>query len=447
MKMETSLTAPFRGPGAARPSGPNVQVAAQAPLLQLEELDGDGGRPTVAAGERIAFAALAGRPGARLRAPLRMADAGLRRRRPRSGGDRLTTRPSTSVCSRCSPTSARWRGRVTTTRAIPPCAARSEHLHAYLRIAGRRGRGAAARLRRAPRGGARALRRREPGPHSCPGGGVLPHLPRHAAHGRGASLHPRAARPPARAPARGRRRPASGARPDRRRHHRLRPDRLRPRSPGPLPLLRRARHRRGARARLRRDGGAHPGARRRARGPGSGRTGERARRLHAAAGADAAAADGDRRSRAAERAARGRGPPLLPRPDARELRRARDGRGPAALRGLPARRNAAAPRHGVRGPRRPRRRREQLRRLGRRRAGRRPRRRRFLPARRRGRRPPTGCTRVLSTVALPAERAPDRGRRRAGRRGPGHVRRSAPSPSGPAPTGWSRTRCSAACIR
>jgi acetyl/propionyl-CoA carboxylase alpha subunit/acetyl-CoA carboxylase carboxyltransferase component len=60
MKMETSLIAPFRGRVRRVLSGPNVQVPAQAPLLQLEELDGDGGRPTVAAGERIAFAALAG---------------------------------------------------------------------------------------------------------------------------------------------------------------------------------------------------------------------------------------------------------------------------------------------------------------------------------------------------------------------------------------------------
>ena len=164
------------------------------------------------------------------------------------------------------------------------------------------------------------------------------------------------------------------------------------------------RHRRGARARLRRDGGARRGARRRARGPGSRRADQRARRLHAAAGADAAAADGDRRSRAAARAARGRGPPLLPGPDARGLRRARDGRGarccarPTGTKG----RGGASPR--VRGPRRPRRRDERLRRLGRRRPRRRPRRRRLLRSRdAEGDRPPSGCARrSLSTVALPA---------------------------------------------
>ena len=49
MKMETSLIAPFHGRVRRVLSGPNVQVAAQAPLLQLEELDGDEGSPAVAA--------------------------------------------------------------------------------------------------------------------------------------------------------------------------------------------------------------------------------------------------------------------------------------------------------------------------------------------------------------------------------------------------------------
>ncbi len=58
MKMETSLTAPFRGRVRRVLVGPNTQVPAQAPLLQLDALDG-GPPPAAAAGERIAFAGLA----------------------------------------------------------------------------------------------------------------------------------------------------------------------------------------------------------------------------------------------------------------------------------------------------------------------------------------------------------------------------------------------------
>ncbi len=53
MKMETSLTAPFRGRVRAVLAGTNVHVGAQAPLVALEPLDGG---PPRAAGERIAFA-------------------------------------------------------------------------------------------------------------------------------------------------------------------------------------------------------------------------------------------------------------------------------------------------------------------------------------------------------------------------------------------------------
>ncbi len=53
MKMETSLTAPFRGRVRAVLAGTNVLVAAQAPLVALEPLEGD---PAPAAGERISFA-------------------------------------------------------------------------------------------------------------------------------------------------------------------------------------------------------------------------------------------------------------------------------------------------------------------------------------------------------------------------------------------------------
>ena len=53
MKMETSLTAPFHGRVRAVLAGTNVHVAAQAPLVALEPLDGG---PPPAAGERISFA-------------------------------------------------------------------------------------------------------------------------------------------------------------------------------------------------------------------------------------------------------------------------------------------------------------------------------------------------------------------------------------------------------
>ena len=53
MKMETSLTAPFHGRVRAVLAGTNVHVAAQAPLVALEPLDGG---PPPAAGERVSFA-------------------------------------------------------------------------------------------------------------------------------------------------------------------------------------------------------------------------------------------------------------------------------------------------------------------------------------------------------------------------------------------------------
>jgi acetyl/propionyl-CoA carboxylase alpha subunit/acetyl-CoA carboxylase carboxyltransferase component len=62
MKMETSLTAPFRARVRRVIAAPNVQVPAQAPLLQLDALDGDSG-PIATTGERISFAPLgAGMP-------------------------------------------------------------------------------------------------------------------------------------------------------------------------------------------------------------------------------------------------------------------------------------------------------------------------------------------------------------------------------------------------
>ena len=51
MKMESSLTAQFRGRVRRVLVGPNVHVAAQEPLLQIEP-DEDGDRVAVGAGER-----------------------------------------------------------------------------------------------------------------------------------------------------------------------------------------------------------------------------------------------------------------------------------------------------------------------------------------------------------------------------------------------------------
>jgi acetyl/propionyl-CoA carboxylase alpha subunit/acetyl-CoA carboxylase carboxyltransferase component len=53
MKMESSLTAPFDGRVRQVLAGANVHVAAQAPLVQLERLDGG---PPPATGDRVSFA-------------------------------------------------------------------------------------------------------------------------------------------------------------------------------------------------------------------------------------------------------------------------------------------------------------------------------------------------------------------------------------------------------
>jgi len=55
MKMESSLTAPFDGRVRQVLAGPNVHVAAQAPIVQLEPLDGG---PPPSAGDRVSFVAL-----------------------------------------------------------------------------------------------------------------------------------------------------------------------------------------------------------------------------------------------------------------------------------------------------------------------------------------------------------------------------------------------------
>ncbi len=55
MKMESSLVAPFRGRVKRVLASENVHVAAQAPLLELEQLDGDAQLPS---GTRVSFADL-----------------------------------------------------------------------------------------------------------------------------------------------------------------------------------------------------------------------------------------------------------------------------------------------------------------------------------------------------------------------------------------------------
>ena len=105
--MESSLTAPFHGRVRQVLVGANVHVAAQAPLLQLEPLDGG---PPPASGERVAFASYPPRPtGAealpRAAAAPGMARARLRRRPPpRSSGSWPTSmavrRPAGRPCDR-----------------------------------------------------------------------------------------------------------------------------------------------------------------------------------------------------------------------------------------------------------------------------------------------------------------------------------------------------------
>ncbi len=60
MKMESSLTAPFRGRVKEVFVGENVHVAAQAPLVALEPTDPEA--PRTAAGERLSFAGPEGQP-------------------------------------------------------------------------------------------------------------------------------------------------------------------------------------------------------------------------------------------------------------------------------------------------------------------------------------------------------------------------------------------------
>ena len=79
MKMESSLTAPFRARVREVMVGANVSVAAQEPLLRLERL-GDARRAATPAASACRCARRRGRHGCRRPAPPRVAAARLRRR-------------------------------------------------------------------------------------------------------------------------------------------------------------------------------------------------------------------------------------------------------------------------------------------------------------------------------------------------------------------------------
>ena len=158
-------------------------------------------------------------------------------------------------------------------RGRPRDAVAAQPAGAPQRVAGlarRRGRQAPGRLHGPAARSARPLRDRRPRPHARARGGLLPPAPRPGARadrtrGRGGDPRPspgagRAARrAPRRWLPRGARSPGGGQR-------RPRSRRRGPRPRGALPLLRRARHRRRHRPRLRRDGAAR---RRPCRGPGA----------------------------------------------------------------------------------------------------------------------------------------------------------------------------------
>ena len=140
MKMETSLTAPFHGRVRAVLAGTNVHVAAQAPLVALEPLDGG---PPPAAGERISFAPTAPT------APERSANScsasrgscsattSTRARPSGSSAASTTTRSSSqasTVSCGCSPTCTRCPARATTRHdpETPWLRSPQEQLNAWL---------------------------------------------------------------------------------------------------------------------------------------------------------------------------------------------------------------------------------------------------------------------------------------------------------------------------
>ena len=104
MKMESSLTAPFRGRVKEVLVGENVHVAAQAPLLALEPLDGDGRAQPPASASRSRPRTTTGAPAPErchenLRR-MRVARARLRHRRGR--GRAHDRRPARRVRATCS---------------------------------------------------------------------------------------------------------------------------------------------------------------------------------------------------------------------------------------------------------------------------------------------------------------------------------------------------------
>ena len=343
--METSLIAPFAAASAQVLAGPNVHVAAHAPLLQLEPLDGDGRRR--AARASASRSRRARRPardaGALPREPraARVRRARLRRRRRRGGAHHR--RPARRRArTRCDPALVPGEHRLLAPLRRPPALTRprgddqeptarlarspQEHLHAFLRSLDAKAEGLpdgfVAQLRTALRHYGIESLDRTPGA----GGGVLPALPRPAAGAAGAGRRARDPRPPARARTRspGRAGPASARRST---GSPRRPDGRDPvvadlARAGALRVLRRARDRRRARRGLR-GGGRRP---RRARASDPERADRDARiaalvacpqplaPMLARRMADAAPA-------AAARAAGGDGAPLLPRARARAVRR------------------------------------------------------------------------------------------------------------------------------
>ena len=149
MKMESSLTAPFHGRVRQVLVGANVHVPAQAPLVQIEPLDGG---PPPASGDRVAFASNPPRPtgGEGCREQLRrlewlvlgydvgtgeveriVADLHACADRPASTPHSWPAR--TASCG-CSPTFARCRAPATTRpiRSTPWLRSPQEHLNAWL---------------------------------------------------------------------------------------------------------------------------------------------------------------------------------------------------------------------------------------------------------------------------------------------------------------------------
>ena len=376
MKMESSLTAPFDGRVRQVLVGANVQVPAQAPLVQIEPLD--GGAPP-ASGDRVAFASptpsaaegcleqlrrlewlvLGYDVGAgeveRIMADLHGACADPATKDSALAGEHRLLRMFADVRALSRPRHDE------ADPETPWLRSPQEHLNTWLRSLDAEAEGLPDRLHRAAARSARPLRDRRPRPHAGARGGLLPPAtsPRSARATARAAVRgdprpsPRAGRAARRAP---RRRLPRGARPPGGGQRRPRSRRRRPRPRGALPLLRRAGHRR-----------RHATA-----------STPRWRQHVAALAADPARPDRDERiaalvacprplaalltarMRAAEPAlqrllARGDGAPLLPRARARGLRARAHRRPRPAAGAVPVRGPAPPPGGGLRRPRRRRR--------------------------------------------------------------------------------------------